>query len=84
MQIALASLPSSSAITVVKATVEEKTISIAYLSRRKVNEGMLRAGNPQCRLNMDFTPQKMSVRLEIGGGLRSTCSAMSTMWMSPV
>lgn len=67
MQIALASLPSSSAITVVKATVEEKTIPIAYLSRRKVNEGMLRAGNPQCRLNMDFTPQKMSVRLEIDG-----------------
>ncbi|KAK8829639.1 hypothetical protein WA556_005556, partial [Blastocystis sp. ATCC 50177/Nand II] len=55
--IALASLPSSSAITVVKATVEEKTIPIAYLSRR----------NPQCRLNMDFTPQKMSVRLEIDG-----------------
>ena len=67
MQIALSSLPASSAITVVKATVEEKTIPIAYLSRRNCNEGMSRAGNPQCRLNMDFTPQKMSVRLEIDG-----------------
>lgn len=67
MQIALSSLPASSAITVVKATVEEKTIPIAYLSRRKEIKVVSRAGNPQCRLNMDFTPQKMSVRLEIDG-----------------